>query len=243
MRLAAISDIHGNLPALEAVAADLRRQAPDALVCLGDISLRGPRPAECVDLLRSLAPLAVVRGNHDDCLTDEDFVPHSFKEERDLHQIRWHNRRVPKATFDWLTSLPVQEHLTLEGVRVDLFHAAPGSLTEVNYPWAPEENLSKLCLDESAGLVLYGHIHRGFVRHAGGRMVANPGSVGIPFDGDTRAAYAIIDIEAGNIAVQLRRITYDVELAVQLAREMPMPEAMIDSLRTAAFTFHMPYHT
>lgn len=241
MRLAAISDIHGNLPALEAVAADLRRQAPDAVVCLGDISLRGPRPAECVDLLRSLSPLSVVRGNHDHCLPDEDFVPRSFKEEMDWHHVRWHNRRVPSAIFDWLTNLPVNDTLTLEGVRVDLFHAAPGSLTEVVYPWAPDENLSKLYLDESAGLVLYGHIHRGFVRHAGGRIVANPGSVGMPFDADTRAAYAIIDIEAGNIGVQLRRITYDVAQAIELAREMPVSEALIDSLRTGTFTYHLPY--
>lgn len=238
MRLAAISDMHGHITAFEAVVADLRQQRPDAIVCLGDISLRGPRPAECIALLRNLDPLCIVRGNHDECLTDSDWVPRSFREEVDLAHLHYHNNLVSHHDLQWVNQQPPTETLVLEGVRAELFHAAPWSRTAQVWPWAPDETLGKLCTDPSAGLVLFGHMHLPFVRYAAGRVVINTGAIGLTLDGDNRASYAIIDIENGNLAAQLRRVTYDVEAAVKLVREsMPYAHVLESWIRIAAYPF------
>ncbi|HWI66526.1 MAG TPA: metallophosphoesterase family protein [Symbiobacteriaceae bacterium] len=238
MRLAVIGDTHGNLPAFEAVLADLRRQSPDAIVCMGDISFRGPQPAECIELVRSLRPLAVVRGNTDMIVGDEERARQSIKAEEVLAHMQYHNSLVRPEAVQWLTNLPMTERLTLEGLRVDLFHATPWSIAETVRPWAPQESMEKLCIDDSADLVIYGHIHHPFVRWVHGRQVVNPGSVGMPFDGDQRAAYALVDFEAGNLAVQFRRVQYDVESVVQMALDrIPLPDPFVNTLRTAQYCF------
>lgn len=238
MRLAAISDIHGNITAFEAIVADLRRQAPDAIVCLGDISLRGPRPHECIQLLKELKPLVTLRGNHDQCLGDEDWAPRNFKEASDLDILHYHQSQVSEADRDWLLSLPILETLTLEGVQTELFHAAPTSMYAITWPWAPLDDLCQLRADAATRLVLFGHVHHGFIRQARGRLVVNTGSVGMPFDGDRRASYALIDVEAGNISAQLRRVDFDVEQAAGLAHDV-MPHAWI--FETAVRTGLYPY--
>lgn len=239
MRLAAISDMHANAVAFEAVIADLRTQAPDAVVCLGDIVIRGPKPKECVDMLRDLKPVVTVTGNHDRRFTrwpQPGWAPRTPKAEHLLRDFRFTCTQLPEADQEWLGNLPLGYTGSMGGVDLELYHAAPGSPDEYIWPWAPEEELAQLRANEHSQLVFFGHMHHPFVRTAKGFTVVNTGSVGLPFDGDNRASYAIVDIAPGAVGVQIRRIAYDVEAAIRSARESGMPglDLFVHAVRNAA---------
>lgn len=213
MRLAIVSDIHGNLAALEAVAADLGRQAPDVVLHGGDLSLTGPRPAEVIDFVREQGWLGVL-GNTDEILFDP-----SGQAEQELRApglrdwlrvlftslMPWARERLGGARAEWLRGLPRE-------IRRDdllLLHASPGDLWRAPMPDALDDQLRDTYGGRAAHLVIYGHIHRPFVRQLDGLTVANSGSVGLPWDGDWRASYLLID----DGTVSIRRIEYDIDRA------------------------------
>lgn len=245
MRIAAISDMHANAVAFEAVIADLRRQSPDLIVCLGDVAMRGPQPKECVGLLQSLNPLVTVRGNYDWMFTrfpTPDWRPNGFKDELKVRDFAFTTGRLSEAEQAWLANLPLEYRTTIEGVQMELYHAGPGSLGRYTWPWASLEELQTLRADEGTSLVLFGHMHHSFVRSAKGFTVVNTGSVGLSFDGDNRASYAIIDLAGGDLAVQIRRVAYDVERAIRVGRDVGMPDLdhFAYALRHAAFPYDGP---
>lgn len=245
MRLAAISDIHGNAVAFQAVVDDLRRQSPDVVVCLGDIVMRGPQPKECVDMLRSLNPLVTVRGNFDDRFTrwpSPDWTPATYKDELLLRDFEFTCATLPETDQAWLGNLPLGFSMSMDGLDIELYHAAPGSLVQYTWPWAPLEDLSKMRVNSSTKLVLFGHMHQPFVRSAQGFTIVNAGSTGLSFDGDNRASYAIIDVTKTDLAIQVRRVSYDVEAAIQVARGRCMPDIEVfeHALRHAAYPYRTP---
>jgi len=231
LRIAIISDIHGNAVAFEAVLKDMKLQSPDAVVFLGDLTMRGPQPAECVDMLRSIEPLAMVRGNYDHMFTrfpwSDDWKPNHFKDQLQWRAFEYDMSKLTGEQAAWIGHLPTEERLSIEGNHFELYHAAPDSLVKITYPWASVEDLESLRRHEDTDVILYGHIHHSYCRHANGRLVVNCGSVGLPFDGDNRASYAILDIEGPNIGTQLRKISYDTDLAIQTARANNMPDAKL----------------
>ncbi|MEK8133072.1 metallophosphoesterase family protein [Paenibacillus filicis] len=228
MRIAVISDTHSNAIAFKEVIKDINCQSPDAIVCLGDIVMRGPQPAECVDLLHSLDALAIVRGNYEHMFTrfppTPIWKPQNFKEGLKLRAYEYDMVRLSTEDQDWLANLPTEHVLNIEQTQIELFHASPDSLSKVTYPWASLDDLDKMHQNENTNVILYGHIHHAFVRQAMGRLVVNCGSVGLPFDRDNRASYAIVDIENGNIAVQLRRVSYDIEKVIKIAKDRSYPD-------------------
>jgi putative phosphoesterase len=237
MRVALVSDVHGNLTALEAVAADLQRRGADLVIHGGDLGLMGPRPAEVVDRIRELRWPGVV-GNTDELL---------WRPEEHERQLR----RAPKLAllleliFDvyapdtrermgeeriaWLRTLPPQ--YTTEEITV--VHARPGDLWRAPTPDATDGELSKTYKPLTAERVGYGHIHRPFARVLDGLTVANAGSVGMPWDGDPRAAYLLCDGGATRIV----RVEYDVEEEVRALRSARHPDAerLVQILRTGEF--------
>jgi putative phosphoesterase len=198
--------VHGNLRALEAVTDDLQRQRPDLVAHAGDLALNGPRPAEVVDRIRELGwPGA--RGNADELLwAGVDPVPAA---ERD------HAQALRQATLAllgpdrvrWLRRLPRRwRHDDLV-----VLHASPTTLEEAPPVEATDQQLVDTFGGLDARLVVYGHLHRPFVRRIGSLTVANTGSVGWPVDGDWRPSYLLID----DGQVKVRRVRYD--LAAQIA--------------------------
>ncbi len=224
MRLAIVSDIHGNLTALEAVIADLKTTSPDLVVQGGDLVVGGPRPAEVIDRIRELRWAGVV-GNTDEVL----WAPEKFEEQverapklRPLLEIIFHDFAatrdlIGEERMRWLQALP--RELRNQGLL--LLHASPGDLWQAPMPDCEEQKLLATYGGAGAAIVVYGHIHRPYVRQAPGFVVANSGSVGTPYDGDPRASYLLI--EDGNVTI--RRVEYDVEAEIRYLLSSGYPHA------------------
>lgn len=201
MRIAIVSDIHGNLPALEAVLADLERVRPDAVVLGGDIALGGPHPVEVVDRLRALGWPSVL-GNTDDAL-DESRLPEAARKGFvGAAAARTREMLGPERTA-WLTRLPMR----WSGDGVAVVHATPDDCWAIVTHDAADRELREAFAPLGAATAVYGHLHHAFVRDVGDLTVVNSGSVSLSLDGDVRACYAVI--EDGR--VEHRRVEYDIE--------------------------------
>jgi predicted phosphodiesterase len=227
VRLAVLSDIHGNLVALEAVLADLRHRAPDVVVNLGDLVTSPLWPRETFELLETLR-LPTVRGNHDRwiaALPENDASP----------TIHFTHASLSPAQRAWLGALPAS--LTVADGVVAV-HGTPGSDVEYlleqkvdgRLALAPHDILSARLDGISAGLVLCGHSHHQHAAFAsGGRLVVNPGSVGHPrsVDNDDRvrveagsphARYAVLTLRAGQWTAEMIALAYDWSAAAERSR-------------------------
>ena len=230
--LAAISDIHGNLPALEAVLAELERERVDELVCLGDVAL-GPQPAETVARIQGLG-CAVVMGNWDAWVL-EGFPP-AYEDpwKRFVEQGEWWARKLSAEDRAFLGTFDPQIELRVDGVRVLCFHGSPLSYDDVILSTTPHNELLGMLEGLDHPLMLAGHTHVQLVRVVEGTLVVNPGSVGLPFRGvpagelqliSPWAEYALIRIEDSRISVDLRRTSYDVDRMIRHTIESGAPHA------------------
>lgn len=242
VRIAALSDTHGNAVAFEAILADLNRQSPDALVFLGDIIMRGPQPKECLEMVRALNCQAVVAGNYDNLHTrfpKPGWTPHNRKEESILRAFDYNMARLTDEDRAWLAGLPLHLALNWDGVQAEICHATPSSRADNIWPWASLEELDRLRTDPKTALTVFGHMHHSFTRMATAHQILCPGSIGAPCDGDNRASYAVIDIEPSVFSIQIRRVAYAVERTLAIARERQMPD--IDALEYWLTTAQYPY--
>ena len=216
MRVAALYDIHGNLPALEAVIAAVRRQRVDSIVIGGDV-VPGPMPRECLNLLRSLEiPMHCIPGNGERVTlaqregVEATEVPEAF---RDV--IRWNAAQLTDEDARWIASWP--KTLSLDDV---LFcHASPRNDVDVFTRQTPEEKVAPLFANVEERMVVGGHTHMQYDRTIGSTRVVNAGSVGMPFQG-TGAFWLMLGSE-----VELRRTEYDLANAAQRIRATSYPQA------------------
>jgi predicted phosphodiesterase len=226
MRLAVVSDIHGNLTALEAVISDLERRGVERLSHGGDLALVGCQGAEVIDTVRELGWPGVV-GNTDELLWRPD--QHEVQLQRApklAEQLGVLFNQYAPATraligeerMGWLRRLP-DEHAE-DGLGV--LHASPEDLWQAPMPDADDTELIATYAPCEARLVVYGHIHRPYVRTLGRFTVANSGSVGSPFDGDPRPSYLLIDTGTAEVV----RVEYDIEREVALLLASDYPDAL-----------------
>jgi diadenosine tetraphosphatase ApaH/serine/threonine PP2A family protein phosphatase len=202
--LALLYDIHGNLPALEAVLADAGDV--EGFVLGGDYAVAGAWPRETVERLKELDNATWIRGNADRWLVDRSDAP---------EPVPAIAERCAEALGEELVAelVGLPESTTIEGTLY--CHASPGSDMETFFP-EPGERDAELLMGVEAERVVCGHIHISFDRPGpGGIEIVNPGSVGMPWDGDHRAAYAVID--GGR--VERRRVEYDWQASVDAVRE------------------------
>ena len=209
MRVAVISDVHGNLVALDAVLADLDSVEPsvDAHWVLGDLVAHGPRPVECVRRVAALPGLVAVRGNTDRYTLTE---PPSAEMGPSFD---WTRRVLADAgLLDWLGGLPVEARPTApDGSRVLLVHASPGRDDGPGLdPHASDDDLVATGFSsDAADLIVVGHTHHADERRLGGAHVANPGPVSLPRESDNRARYAVLTSTDAGWSVEHRTVAYD----------------------------------
>lgn len=234
MKAAFISDIHGNAFALEAVLEDIAKKQIDQIYVLGDLCFRGPNPKQALDLIRSLNA-NVIKGNADEWVVrgiQKGEVPDEaldvMKKERE-----WTVAHLDSTDIDYLQNLPQTLQLDLNGTDILAFHATPNSLFDIIRPDTDDVQLEKrLMAGNMADFYIYGHIHLPYIRFLKGKTVLNIGSVGLPFDGQAKASYGIVEAEDGNVHVSIERVNYDIEKTVQQYLENDYPnKAMMDVVR------------
>jgi predicted phosphodiesterase len=234
MRIAVISDIHANLPALEAVLADVDGESPDELWCLGDVVGYGPQPNECVDLVRERTSSSLC-GNHDlavlGAIDVSDFTGDAGA------AARWTTSVLGETQADWLRGLSP----SAERDGFELYHGSP---RDAVWDYVLSEQVALISiLETTAPVVLVGHSHVALglgwdgVELSGGlapegtelnltkgRWLLNPGSVGQPRDGDPRAAWLLIDDVARRAA--FRRVAYPIQETQAAIRERGLPDQL-----------------
>lgn len=242
MRIAVISDIHGNLLALQTVLKDIDALQPDAIWCLGDVVGYGPEPQACVELVRQRASLCLT-GNHDRAVAGllplEDFTPIAGA------AIEWHQRCLSPAALEWLAQRPLR--LVENGVT--LVHGSPRSPVWEYITSADIAAANASYFDTP--LCLIGHSHGAIAWRLGqehwwsrarllrqladplslegeDRWLLNPGSVGQPRDGDPRASFAILDLEA--LTWTWRRLEYDVTAVANAILAAGLPPRLAERL-------------
>src|ERR1700726_2359161 len=210
MRIAIVSDIHGNRTAFEAVLADLQRTSPDLILHGGDLADAGASPVEIVDRIRDLGWQGVV-GNTDEMLFMPESLQEFAKQSPKLQSLFAAVREMAEATREalgeerlaWLRGLPrIQVHGPMA-----LVHASPESPWRAPGPEATDAELESVYAPLGRPIAIYGHIHRSYIRSVSGMTVANTGSVSLSYDGDRRAAYLLLDESTPLI----RRVEYDLD--------------------------------
>jgi putative phosphoesterase len=225
VRLAIVSDIHGNLTALDAVVADLAQRNVDRVVHGGDLALVGCQGAEVIDRVRELDWPGIV-GNTDELLwRPAEYARLSRSAPRLRALLRLLFEQYAPATraglgeerIAWLRQLPAE----YRSDSVAVVHASPGDPWRAPLPDCEEAELAATYESLHATTVVYGHIHRPYVRRLDRFTVANSGSVGNPFDGDPRAACVLVE----DGAVEVVRVDYDIEREIDLLLRSGYPDA------------------
>lgn len=234
-RIAIISDIHGNIPALEAVLSDIKNRNISRIICLGDIAGKGPDSEIAVDMIKDNCEL-VVKGNWDHFMTDME----------NNAVMLWHRKKLGKDRLNYLKRLPINVEFYMSGRLIRLCHAAPDDIFHRVHSTSSFEEKKTLFKDpkgegKESDVVGYGDIHGAYIDNFEGKTLFNVGSVGNPLE-INQASYGILEgryeeNESSALAITLVRVPYDIEKAIKQAIESEMPdlEAYINELRTANY--------
>jgi putative phosphoesterase len=230
VRIAALSDIHGNLPALEAVRKAVDAARPDYVAICGDLVFNGPDPVGTLALVQELgrAGAFVTLGNTDVAVADGDFTaafPWFTEGAPDSYQAaaEWARDQIGDDGVDYLRRLPSERRLRVGDDLVLFCHASPGSLTDGLGPdLDPVVTIDRVCRTD-AKVIVCGHTHIPEVREVGWRTIVNDGSAGYVFDGDPTASWALIEIGDEGVRAEIRRAEYDVMAASNAVSERGLP--------------------
>jgi polysaccharide biosynthesis transport protein len=236
--LAFVSDIHGNAPALQAVLADLQQRGIREVFCLGDLVGLGPFPAEVVQTVRELA-LPATRGDFDDCVA----FPHRVRQRalgarEPSGLIRVSMEHTESALSDedkeWLRVLPDERQLRVNEYVLRLIHGSPHRVEECLWPGSGVSPLAQVARAGHADVLLFGHTHRSWQSRVENVFMLNVGSIGLPLDGDPRAAYTIVHFVPGRPpSFETVRVAYPVEQTVQKLIDIGLPRGLADGFTRA----------
>lgn len=230
--LAVISDIHGNLPALEAVLSDIQTVGADELVCLGDVASFGPQPRETLRRVQALG-CPVVMGNADWELLDTPTRETLKASDTTFFDIAsWCAEQLTEEDSAFIRTFQPTVSLNFGALQLLCFHGSPTSYNDLIIATTPDETIASY-LQERTPLMLGGHTHTQLLRRFQEVTFVNPGSVGLPYEWlpDDRvhnppwAEYALLVVVQGQPSVTFRRVPYDVTPLVEAARTGGMPHA------------------
>ncbi|MCE9645237.1 MAG: metallophosphatase family protein [Chloroflexi bacterium] len=233
MRIAFISDIHGNFTALQAVLSDIRSQNIDQIVCLGDTITLGPQPKEVLNTLRDLN-CVLIKGNHDWAIQDPEDAAKFEITEYLIPDLYWCRERLSLEDLKFIDSFEATHEIVLpNGVIVCCFHGSPLSSTDLIQSTTPADLLDKYFEGQKATIFIGGHSHIQMYRRYGDKLILNSGSVGNAFmyaysPGNIPsllpwAEYTIIHQEGNELDVDLRRVYFDTDELQKIVRESSLP--------------------
>jgi predicted phosphodiesterase len=227
MRLAIISDIHGNLQALKAVWTDLEAQRPDRVYCLGDLVGYGAHPNQVTEFIRE-RNIPTLMGNYDEGVgfdLDDCGCVYRDPELKRLGDISlsWSREHTSAENKAYLRSLPIQ--IRPEGARPRplLVHGSPRKMNEYLFEDRPRATFERIAILADCDVLLFGHTHVPYTKRVAGTLFVNTGSVGRPKDGDPRAGYVLLET-GRRPKVQIRRVEYDLSTAAEAIRSTSLPD-------------------
>lgn len=236
MKIALISDVHANLPALEAALRDINAQGVDMLAFLGDAATLGPSPRETLGLIQSLGCPCIL-GNHDEAILNPSRAAELQIGKPLIPSLEWGASQLTPADAEFLRSFHPTFPLDLDSASTLLcYHASPLSNTDMLLSTTPDEVVDKYFAGQSAAVLAGGHTHIQMVRKRGTQVIVNPGSVGNAFEQPYTpgsppptllpwAEYAILQAERGVWSVDLRRVPFDIEALRGLIAKSGNPSA------------------
>jgi len=227
MKVGLIGDVHGNLPALEAVLEALRGAGIEALWNVGDLTGYGPFPNEVIERLRAEGAVSII-GNYDQKVLAFPRKKETWRRTKGASKFlafRWTYENLSPESRAYLGELPVEKRLKVQGHRILLTHGSPAAIDEALGPETSAKRFKILARLAQSDVVACGHTHRAFTHEAEGVLFVNPGSVGRPEGDDPRASYALLEIGEEGIDVSLRREDYDIERTVRTLRGCGLPDA------------------
>ena len=237
-RVAVITDIHANLPALQAALRRIDELDVDGVYCGGDLVGYGPHPNEVCALIAERA-IPTIYGNYDYAIARD-------LEDCGCAYVTPHDRELGQRSVDWtlahtdarskafMRDLPFDLRFTVGGSQVHLVHGSPRKVNEYLFEDKPARLYERLAAAEDGDVLVFGHTHKPWVHEFGGVLFVNCGSVGKPKDGDPRAAFAVLEADADRVAARIERVDYD---AGGVAREVAaagLPAEFADKLVLAA---------
>ena len=237
-RVAVITDIHANLPALEAVLDAIEWIDVDAVYCGGDLVGYGPHPnAVCSQI--ELRGIPTIYGNYDYAIArDLDDCGCAYRDphERELGQlsVAWTLEHTDPHSKDFMRGLPFDLRFELGGRRVRLVHGSPRKVNEYLFADKPARTFERIAAGADCDVLVFGHTHRPWVAEYGGVLFVNCGSVGKPKDGDPRASFAVLLLDEGGVIAEIERVEYDVADVARRVGAAGLPGEYAEKLLTAA---------
>ncbi len=220
MRVAVLSDIHGNFQALESVMEDIKLNKCEKILCLGDLAMAGPQPRMVIDYIRQQNNWEVIQGNTDKLIAD--FSPKVFEDVKKGFPVMAHALAddvlvIEDDKKEYLKNLPPQKSLIIDGVKVLLVHGSPRRNNEDILPGMPLKEIEEMLVGVEEDIVFCGHTHMPAGYQTNNKQtVVNVGSVGRPMTPEPKACYVIADFQDGGFSIEHRFVDYDRETAAQI---------------------------
>ena len=238
-RVAVITDIHDNLPALEASLQAIDAIRVDGLYCGGDLVGYGPHPNEVCALIAE-REIPTIYGNYDYAIgreLDDCGCAYVTQHDRELGQrsVAWTLAHTDQHSKDFMRALPFDLRFQLGDVPIHLVHGSPRKVNEYLFEDKPASLYERLAAAEEAQVLVFGHTHKPWVHTYSGVLFVNCGSVGKPKDGDPRAAFAILELDdSGQVRASIERVPYDAEAVAREVAAAGLPGEYVEKLVAAA---------
>jgi putative phosphoesterase len=237
-RVAVITDIHANLPALQAVLRRIDELDVDGVYCGGDLVGYGPHPNEVCALIAERA-IPTIYGNYDHAIArdlEDCGCAYVTAHDRELGQrsVDWTLAHTDRASKDFMRALPFDLRFAVGETPVHLVHGSPRKVNEYLFQDKPARLYERLAAAEEAAVLVFGHTHKPWMREYGGVLFVNCGSVGKPKDGDPRAAFAVLEAAADRVAARIERVDYDAGAVAREVAAAGLPAEFADKLVLAA---------
>jgi putative phosphoesterase len=237
-RVAVITDIHANLPALEAALARIDELGIDRVYCGGDLVGYGPHPNEVCALIEQRG-IPTIYGNYDYAIArelDDCGCAYITPHDREIGQlsVEWTLANTTQAAKDFMRDLPFDLIFDVGSSSVHLVHGSPRKVNEYLFEDKPASLYERLARGEQAEVLVFGHTHKPWVHDYAGVRFVNCGSVGKPKDGDPRGAFAVLTATPNGVEPAIERVTYDAASVAEQVRDTGLPGEFADKLLTAA---------
>jgi putative phosphoesterase len=237
-RVAVITDIHANLPALKAVLEAIERTDVDAVYCGGDLVGYGPHPDAACRLIEERG-IPTIYGNYDYAIArdlEDCGCAYRDQHDRDLGQlsVAWTLEHTDQRSKHFMRTLPFDLRFEIDGRSVRLVHGSPRKVNEYLFADKPARTFERIAAGADCHVLVFGHTHQPWVAEYGGVLFANCGSVGKPKDGDPRAAYGVLEIDAGKVVADIERVEYDVAAVARDVESAGLPGEYAEKLVLAA---------